>query len=91
PSPEPATPSPATNPTRTAVTDPAYVDALADQLSTRHTALLATAEDDLALLRGRLAIVTTWIHDPRHDHAARTALAEALGLPTPRPESPSGP
>ncbi|MFD7980275.1 hypothetical protein [Streptomyces sp. NPDC059071] len=66
--------------------DPAYVDALAEELCARHTALLATAEDDLALLRGRLAIVTAWINDPTHDHAARTALADALGLPAPTQE-----
>lgn len=65
------------------MTDPAYVDTLTDELCARHTALLATNENDLALLRGRLALVTTWIHDPRHNHAARTALAEALGLPAP--------
>ena len=64
--------------------DTAYVAALTSQLRTRHTALLATAENDLALLRGRIALVTAWIHNPDYDHTARTALAQALGLPGPR-------
>ncbi|MFD0555382.1 hypothetical protein ACFQ0X_43990 [Streptomyces rectiviolaceus] len=64
--------------------DTAYVDTLAGQLCTRHTALLATAENDLALARGRLAIVTAWIQDSHHDQTARTALAHDLGLPGPR-------
>jgi hypothetical protein len=66
--------------------DQAYVDTLADQLCTRHTALLATAENDLAILRGRIAIVATWIHNPTHCADARRALAQALGLPEPRPQ-----
>ena len=65
---------------------PAYVDQLATQLCARHTALLATAENDLALLRGRIAIVTAFIHNPTYDNTARHALAQALGLPQPTPE-----
>jgi len=68
--------------------DPRYVSDLASQLQQRHPDLLATAEDDLALLRGRLAIVATFIHNTDHDHAARQALAHALGLPEPRQETP---
>ena len=64
----------------------AYVDTLADQLSTRRPDLLATAEDDLALLRARIALTAAFIHDPAYDHTARTALAQRLGLPEPGPQ-----
>ena len=64
--------------------DPAYVASLATELRQRRPDLLANAENDLALLRSRLALVTTFIHDPTHDHTARAALAQALGLPAPR-------
>ncbi|NUV54622.1 hypothetical protein G6W51_17220 [Streptomyces coelicolor] len=63
--------------------DTGYVQALADQLCTRHTALITTAENDLALLRGRIAIVAAWIHNDAYDDTARRALAQALGLPEP--------
>ncbi|MEV8248142.1 hypothetical protein AB0R01_30870 [Streptomyces rochei] len=63
------------------------VDTLAGQLCNRHTALLATVENDLAILRGRIAIVATFIHNPAYDHTARRALAQALGLPEPRQDS----
>jgi hypothetical protein len=66
--------------------DPAYVAGLATQLGDRHPSLLATAEQDLAVLRGRLALTVAFIHDPTHDHTARRALAQALGLPEPSPE-----
>lgn len=69
--------------------DSDYVDTLAGQLCTRHTSLLATAENDLAVLRARLALVTTWIHNPAYDTTARAALAHALGLP--EPHTPHGP
>jgi ribosomal protein S15P/S13E len=59
-----------------------YVTALATELQCRHPDLLA-AENDLALLRARLAIVTTWIHNQTYDDTARRALAQALGLPEP--------
>ncbi|MFG2970861.1 hypothetical protein ACGFZS_47095 [Streptomyces sp. NPDC048288] len=64
-------------------TNEAYVDDLAGQLCTRHTALLATAEDDLAVLRSRIALVVRFIHDPTYDRAAREALARDLQLPAP--------
>ena len=60
-----------------------YVQALAGELCTRHP-LVASLEDDLALLRGRIAIVATFIHNPAYDDTARRALAQALGLPEPR-------
>ncbi|MFH8581679.1 hypothetical protein [Streptomyces zaomyceticus] len=64
--------------------DPAYEDTLTHELCTRHASLLTTAEDDLAVLRARLALVATWIHNPAYDATARTALARDLGLPEPR-------
>lgn len=69
---------------------PGYVAGLATQLKDRHPGALDAAEDDLALLRGRLAIVTRFIHDPTHDRAAREALARDLQLPVPTPEKPHG-
>jgi hypothetical protein len=61
----------------------AYVDTLATQLRTRQPSALDAAEDDLALLRARLALVARFIHDPTHDRAAREALARELALPGP--------
>lgn len=61
----------------------AYADTLATELVCRHPALL-TAENDLAILRARIALVAAFIHNPAYDHTARTALATALGLPGPR-------
>lgn len=65
-------------------TDPGYEEGLARELCTRHPDLLS-AENDLALLRGRIAIVATFIHNPAYDDTARRALAQALGLPEPTP------
>jgi hypothetical protein len=62
--------------------DQDYETALACQLITRHPDLIS-AENDLALLRARLAIVATWIHNQAYDDIARRALAQALGLPEP--------
>jgi hypothetical protein len=65
-----------------------YVASLAAELRNRHPALQpTTVEDDLALLRARLAIVARFIHDPLHDRAAREALARDLQLPAPAPEA----
>ncbi|QLJ06790.1 hypothetical protein HZZ00_37820 (plasmid) [Streptomyces sp. NEAU-sy36] len=64
-------------------TEQPYVDTLANQLHTRHPDLLATAENDLAVLRTRIALTVAFIHDPTYDHNARTALAQRLGLPGP--------
>ena len=63
---------------------PGYVATLADQLTERHPDLLA-AENDLAILRGRIAVVTAFIHNPVYDTTARRALAHALQLPAPAP------
>ncbi|MFD8839787.1 hypothetical protein [Streptomyces griseofuscus] len=67
-------------------TDQPYVDKLAGQLCTQHTVLLATAENDLAVLRARIALTVAFIHDPTWDRDARNALAKRLGLPEPAPE-----
>ncbi|QBJ94483.1 hypothetical protein D0Z67_29385 (plasmid) [Streptomyces seoulensis] len=66
--------------------DPAYVDTLATELCRRHTALLATAENDLAVLRSRIALTVAFIHDPTQDRDARTNLARRLQLPEPGPQ-----
>jgi hypothetical protein len=63
--------------------DAGYVDGLAAQLTQRHPDLLARAENDLAILRARLAIVARFIHNPTYDDTARRALAQALGLREP--------
>lgn len=49
-----------------------------------HATALHGAEDDLARLRTALAQVTAWINNPNNDPAARSALAQHLGLPEPR-------
>lgn len=64
-----------------------YVATLANQLA-HHPETLDAAEDDLAILRGRLAIVTRFIHNPTYDATARQALAQDLQLPAPAPEKP---
>jgi hypothetical protein len=55
---------------------------------TRLRADLHAAENELARYRALLALVAAWIHNPAYDHATRTALAKALGLPSPRPDGP---
>jgi hypothetical protein len=70
--------------------DPAYVAGLATQLHDRRPDALDAAEDDLAILRGRLAIVATWINNPAYCPTAREALAQALNLPAPAKETPRG-
>jgi hypothetical protein len=67
----------------TAAPDPAYEATLVAQLCCHHAPLLATAEDDNAVLRARVALAVAWIHDPAYDRDARIALAQALGLPQP--------
>ncbi|MGW4270800.1 hypothetical protein ACWEGQ_00180 [Streptomyces seoulensis] len=64
-------------------TDPGYVDTLAGQLRTRHPDLLKAAENELQALRGRLATVTRFIHNPAIAHDIRASLARDLGLPEP--------
>lgn len=65
---------------------PAYVAELAAELYQQYPDLL-TAEKDLAVLRARFAIVATWIQDIAYDDTARRALAQALQLPDPAPET----
>ncbi|MCX5000930.1 hypothetical protein [Streptomyces longwoodensis] len=71
------------------MTDQSYEDKLVGQLQTRRPDALDAAEDDLALLRGRLALTVAFIHNPAYDHTARTALARDLALPEPRQETPN--
>jgi hypothetical protein len=56
---------------------------------TRLSADLHAAEDELARYRTLLALVAAWINNPAYDHATRTDLAHALGLPAPRPDHPA--
>jgi hypothetical protein len=65
-------------------TDQAYEDTLVSQLGCRHASLLATAENDLAVLRARIALAVAYIHDPTIDRDARLILAQRLELPGPR-------
>lgn len=65
----------------------AYVDTLAGQLQTRHPDLLNRAENDLAIYRARLALVSRWINNPANDRDACRSLAQALGLPGPAGET----
>lgn len=67
-------------------TDQTYEDTLVRQLGCRHASLLATAENDLAVLRSRIALAVAFIHDPAVDRDARITLAQRLGLPEPSPE-----
>ena len=67
-------------------TDQLYVDKLAGQLCCRHAPLLVTAENDLAVLRARIALAVAYIHDPAIDRDARIILAQRLGLPEPAQE-----
>ena len=61
---------------------PGYAATLAHQLARRPDALDA-AEDDLAILRGRIAIVTRFLHNPNIPLDIRRTLARDLQLPTP--------
>jgi hypothetical protein len=53
--------------------------------------LLRIAEDELQRLRGQLAAVAAFIHDPAHDLSARHALVRHLQLPQPAPAGPAVP
>ncbi|MFG2351994.1 hypothetical protein [Streptomyces phaeochromogenes] len=53
--------------------------------------LLRIAEDELQRLRGQLAAVAAFIHDPTHDLSARHALARRLQLPQPAATGPAVP
>jgi hypothetical protein len=64
-------------------TDPAYIDRLAGQLANRRPDLLALAEDELANLRGRMQVITRFIHNEAIAHDIRAGLAHDLGLPNP--------
>jgi hypothetical protein len=61
---------------------PGYAATLVGQLARRPDALDA-AEDDLAVLRGRIAIVTRFLHNPTIALDIRQGLARDLHLPTP--------
>lgn len=66
--------------------DQIYVDKLTAQLCCRHAPLLATAEDDNAVLRARLALAIACLHNPAYDYDTRRAIAQAIGVPEPTPE-----
>ncbi|MER5227120.1 hypothetical protein [Streptomyces flaveus] len=51
--------------------------------ATTTPALLRIAEDELRRLRGQMAAVAAFIHDPAHDLSARRALARLTKLPQP--------
>lgn len=74
--------------TTTPDTEQPYVDKLANQLCCRHAPLLATAEDDNAVLRSRLALALACLHNPAGRAVARRAIARAIGVPEPAPEVP---
>ncbi|MFC8201702.1 hypothetical protein ACFUTV_40935 [Streptomyces sp. NPDC057298] len=59
--------------------------------ATSAPALLRIAEDELQRLRGHMAAVAAFIHDPTHDLSARHALARRLQLPHPAPTGPPVP
>lgn len=63
----------------------AYEALLVGQLRSERPDLLRAAEDELQRLRGVLSTVARFINNPDYDHTARTALAQALGLPAPGP------
>lgn len=63
--------------------DQTYVDQLATELCTRHTALVATLETDLAGHRQRLATVVRFLHNEAIAHDIRLNLARELRLPEP--------
>jgi hypothetical protein len=63
--------------------DTGYVAILAEQLCTRHTALIASIEDDLASHRQRLAVVVRFLHNEAIAHDIRQNLARDLQLPAP--------
>ncbi|MEU5741999.1 hypothetical protein ABZ784_28905 [Streptomyces tendae] len=60
----------------------AYVTELASELQHRHPDLVS-AENDLAVHRGRLAIVVRFIHNEAIAHDIRRNLARELRLPEP--------
>jgi hypothetical protein len=67
----------------------AYVDQLATELRQHRPDMLRAAEDELQRLRSLLATVVAFIHNPAHDAAARSTLADLLGLHAPRvPQEP---
>ncbi|MFC8201472.1 hypothetical protein ACFUTV_39665 [Streptomyces sp. NPDC057298] len=53
--------------------------------------LLRIADDELQRLRGHMAAIAAFIHDPTHDLSARHALARHLQLPHPAPTGPAVP
>ncbi|WP_030186016.1 hypothetical protein [Streptomyces capuensis] len=55
----------------------------------QYQAVIRGLEDELQQLRGLRARTAAFINNPAHDHHTRRALAEHLGLPAPRQESPT--
>jgi hypothetical protein len=61
----------------------AYVANLASQLRCNHAAIITNLEDDLAEHRGRIRIITNFLHNPAIPLDVRQNLARDLHLPTP--------
>jgi hypothetical protein len=60
-----------------------YIDQLAGQLRCNHAAVITNLEDDLAEHRGRIAVVTRFLHNPAIALDIRQGLARDLQLPEP--------
>jgi hypothetical protein len=64
--------------------DQAYVDTLAGQLCTRHTALVRNLEDEMKDARIFKATVARFVNNPAIALDIRQGLARDLGIPEPR-------
>lgn len=67
-----------------------YVADLATELLQTRPDVLRAAEDELQRLRLTLATIAAFINNPAYDTTARHALALALHLPDPAPETTHG-
>jgi hypothetical protein len=67
----------------TTIPDHAYVDTLAEQLTTRRPDLLDIAENELKRLRGSMRTIARFLHNEAIPLDIRLNLARDLHLPTP--------